>query len=343
MKLERDEEILIVGQGLAGTCLAWRLWDRGVKFRIIEQEWKRSAPIVAAGMVTPVVGHAMTPAWRVEEFFRVAMEFYRKVEMVLGEMYYFPVPVLRVFGEASERAQFEARRDELQPWIGEVLDKVEGGIRGEFGGVVWNEGGWLRLMRFLEASKGYFRQHGLFEQREMTEEEKQGTGPAVTILCEGAAGLGSGPFEYLPEYRSKGETLTVRVPGLAQDRILTNDGWMIPRGGALFRAGAGFSRNDLTTEPTAKGRERAEYIIRQLTDQYYEVLDHVAEVRPTVAGNRPVIGWHPEHPRLGIFNGLGSTGALYGPGVAIRLVQYLQEGGEIDPELDVSGIVAREA
>ena len=56
-----------------------------------------------------------------------------------------------------------------------------------------------------------------------------------------------------------------------------------------------------------------------------------------------MIGWHPEQPRLGIFNGLGSSGALYGPGVAIRFVRHLSEGAEIDSKLDVARIKAREA
>ena len=337
MKLEQNDEVLVIGQGLAGTCLAWRLWDRGVKFRLIDRTPKREGASVAAGMVSPVTGHAMNLEVRVGEFLGEALEFYRKVEMVFGgDKYFYPVPVLRVFGGASERENFEAKREELAPWVGEVLETVEGGVRGEFGGVVWNQGGWLRLMRFLDASKGYFREHGLYEQREVSEEEMLGERWKVTILCEGAAGLGKGPFAYLPEQRSKGETLTVRIPGLAEDRILTNDGWMIPRGGALFRAGAGFSRTDLTSEPTAKGRERVEYVVRSLTKLHYEVLDHVAEVRPTVAWNRPVIGMHRDEPRLGIFNGLGAKGILYAPGVAKMLVNKLLGEAELDPDLDVA-------
>lgn len=340
MKLTRNDEILIVGQGLAGTCLAWKLWDRGMKFRLLDRA-ERRADAVAAGMVTPVSGHGMHLEWEVDEFLGEAVEFYRHVEVALGgDEYFYPVPALRVFGAASDRKMFEAKRDELAPWIGEVLDTVTGGVRGKHGGVVWNRGGWLRVQRFLEASKGYFRQHGLYEQRQMSDEEMLGIGAKLTVLCEGAAGLGSGPFKFLPEQRSKGETLTVRVPGLAEDRILTNDGWMIPRGGALFRAGAGYSRNDLTNEPTAIGRARVEYVVRSLTKLHYEVLDHVAEVRPTLATKLPVIGMHPELPGLAIFNGLGAKGTLYAPGVAKMLVRHLLDGAPIDPALDVTAVSA---
>lgn len=339
-RLTPDDEILIVGQGLAGTCLAWRLWDRKMKFRLLDRTVRRDDG-VAAGMVAPVRGRAMHLEWHVDKFLDEALEFYRKIEMDLGvDPYFYPVPALRVFGAASEREAFEAKREELEPWIGEVLDTVTGGVRGEFGGVVWNRGGWLRRQRFLDASKGFFRSQGLYEQRRMSDEEVLGTGAKLTVLCEGSDGLGCGPFKFLPEQMSKGETLTIRVPGLAEDRILTNDGWVIPRGGALFRAGAGYVRNDLTSKPTVKGRERVEYVVRSLTNLHYEVLEHVAEVRPTLATNLPVIGMHPEEPGLAIFNGLGSKGTLYAPGIAEMFVNHLFDGAAIDPAVDVAEISA---
>lgn len=298
---------------------------------------------MAAGMVSPVAGHGMNLEPRVDEFIGEALQFYRKVEMVLGgETFFYPAPVLRVFGGEGDRDLFEAKRDELEPWVAEVLDKVDGGVRGEHGGVVWKQSGWLRLKRFLEASKGYFRENGLYEQRDVPEAEIQDSGRPLVVLCEGAAGLGKGPFSHLPEQRSKGETLTVRVPGLAENRILTNDGWMIPRGGSLWRASAGFSRNDLSREPTEIGRQRVEYVVRSLTNLHYEVLDHVAEVRPTVPWNRPVIGLHPENPHLGIFNGLGTKGTLYAPGVAKMLVGSILDDQAIDPAVDVARMGAEE-
>lgn len=325
-----------MGQGLAGTCLAWRMWDRRMKFRLLERAERREGT-AGAGIVTPVYGHGMHLEWKVEKYLDEAVEFYRTIEAVLaGEQYFYPFRALRVFGGEDEREAFDAKRDDLEPWIGEVHDRIGGGVRGAFGGVSWNRGGWLRRQRFLDASKGFFRSQGLYEQRLVTDEELLESGPKLTVLCEGSAGLGSGLFEFLPEQRSKGETLTLRIPGLTEDRILTNDGWMIPRGGALFRAGAGYVRTDLGSDPTPAGRERVEYVVRSLTDLHYEVLEHVAELRPTLATNRPVIGMHPEIPRLAIFNGLGAKGTLYAPGIAGMFVRHLLDGAPLDAEVDVA-------
>jgi len=335
--VSNENDILIVGQGLAGTCLAWRLWDRGVKFRIADKGGEHGSSMVAAGMMAPVTGRAMNPTWRVDTYLPEAMRFYQTIEKILSEEFLHQVPILRLFGTEEEREKFEVRKEEMERWIDYAIEKVGGGIHGEFGGVVWKGAGWLKTHRFLRASKGYFREHGSFEGREVSEEEvaeRQGT----TILCEGAAGLGRGAFDYLPERRAKGEILTVRVPGLPEDRILSRGGWMIPRGGGMFRVGAGYEWDDLSPHPTQSGREKVEGILRSITSLSYEVLDHMAGVRPIVRNSQPVIGWHRERKNLAIFNGLGSKGVLYAPGVARELAAHLCVQTELDAELDVAGV-----
>ena len=50
----------IVGQGLAGTCLAWALWRRGVEFALVDPGGGGSSRI-AAGMINPITGSTRTP------------------------------------------------------------------------------------------------------------------------------------------------------------------------------------------------------------------------------------------------------------------------------------------
>src|SRR5262245_21225568 len=54
----------IVGQVLAGTCLAWALWDRGEGFLMIDRGAGGSSR-VAAGMVYPITGKNFEPSWRI--------------------------------------------------------------------------------------------------------------------------------------------------------------------------------------------------------------------------------------------------------------------------------------
>lgn len=329
---------MIVGQGLAGTCLAWRLWDRGQEVLVVDRGGLGGSSVVAAGLLAPVTGKGMNASWRVAEFLPLAMGLYRSIEMVLGEKFFHEVPILRLFRDGGERTKFEKKRPELERWVHEVIDGPIDGVSAEWGGVVWKGGGWLDTQRFLEASKGYFRQRGFYEERE-AEVDAGEFGDETVVLCQGATGLGSGPFAYLPERRAKGEILTVRILGMSEIRVLSRGGWLIPVGGGLYRAGATYEWDDLSGRPTTEARDQLEGVVRSFTELPFEVVEHLVGVRPIVRRSQPVIGPHPERQSLYIFNGLGSKGVLYAPGVAERLAAHLCEGVEIEKSLAVEGAV----
>ncbi len=67
----------------------------------------------------------------------------------------------------------------------------------------------------------------------------------------------------------------------------------------------------------------------------YEVVLQKAGVRPCTKDTEPFTGLHPEHSRLGIFNGFGSKGALTIPYHAISFSDYLQGSGALMPEADI--------
>ncbi len=327
-------EVTIVGQGLAGTCLAWRLWDRGREFNLLHRGEGRSTSSISAGLLTPVTGRNVNPSWRLEEFLEEARDFYRKVETVLGEQFFHEVPIVRLFTDADERGRFDQKRSELNRWVAEFLEPRDCPCHAPHGGVIWKGGGRLDAQRFLEASRGFFREAGLLEVQEIDLNVPEPDG-RISVLCAGAPGLGQGPFGFLPERRAKGEILTVRILGFPEDRIMSRNGWLIPLGGGIFRAGSTYRWDDLSDRPTNSGRAQIEELIRSFTDLPFEVLDHVAGIRPIVRQSRPVIGSHPEIENLFIFNGLGSKGVLYAPGAAGRLAAHLCEGHEIEEDLNV--------
>ena len=61
----------------------------------------------------------------------------------------------------------------------------------------------------------------------------------------------------------------------------------------------------------------------------------------TSPDKHPVVGRSPVDPRFGIFNGLGSKGALLAPGLARQWVNHLTEAVPFDPAVDVKRFVKR--
>ena len=316
-------EVTIRGCGLAGTLLGWRLWQRGMRFRI-EGDRGVGASWAAAGLVNPVTGKGMNASWRLREFLEEMKAFYSEAALLLKQNYFREKPVLRIFASEKERQKFEAKRALLEPWIGQVypdLDDVKGG---QWGGVHWHGGGWLDVKGFVTDSMAFFAKNPVSK-----------LSPEVSVYCEGAKGLRGGPFSWLPQRLAKGQIVEVEVPGWNEDRILNRNGWCIPIGKDRYRVGATYEWETLSGEPTTDGRAKLEELVAEFTELPFRVLNQVAGIRPIVRTSQPVIGAHAKLPKTYVFNGLGSKGCLYGPKASQELVTHLLDGKKIDPELDV--------
>jgi len=70
-----------------------------------------------------------------------------------------------------------------------------------------------------------------------------------------------------------------------------------------------------------EGRQTIERIIRKFTNLEYEIIDHVAGIRPIIDRSNPSLryqrglGW--------FFNGLGSKGVIYAPATALELLSKI--------------------
>ena len=76
-----DVDFMIVGQGLAGTCLAWELRALGASFVVIDREAAVTSSRIAAVLMTPVTGQRLVKTWRWAELRAAAWEFYRRIAL----------------------------------------------------------------------------------------------------------------------------------------------------------------------------------------------------------------------------------------------------------------------
>ena len=60
-------EYLIVGQGLAGTLLAFEMEHNNIDFWIVSDTQKSKSSLVAAGMINPLVFKRLAKSWLVDD------------------------------------------------------------------------------------------------------------------------------------------------------------------------------------------------------------------------------------------------------------------------------------
>jgi glycine oxidase len=326
-------EFLIVGQGLAGTALAWALLHRGRRILVADDD-RGGASRLAAGLITPVTGKRLAKSWRWDELYPAAFTFYHALEAETGTRFFFPRPALRLFASQAERDEFRRRDlDVLRGLVRPAEQINDTWYNAPFGGFEMPAAARLDVPHYLDVSRQHFRARGAFAAVEV--DPHQPIEAQTVIFSRGFAPDQDPWFGGVRFNAAKGEMLTLRVPNLAEDRVVHRGVWLAPLGADTFRAGSTYTWEPLNTHPTPEGRAEIEAKLRAFLKLPYEVLDHRAAVRPVIDAGFPVLGRHPEHPRVAYFNGLGSKGALLAPFFANQLAAHLCGEGEIEEVVNV--------
>lgn len=338
--------ILIIGQGLAGTALAWRLHERGVPFVIVDREEPVTCSKVAAGLITPVTGMRLKVSWRFEVFYPEALRFYRHIGKRLGARVFFPRGYVRLLKNEQERQKWpkRLRESEVGPFVhpqAPQLDPVIVTLPHE--GFQQRHAAWLDTVTYLEASRRFFGE--AYRQASVEPGEVQNDAEGViwrgerfshVVWAQGWQAAKHPPFDWVPFQSALGTILTAKADLKGERRILNCGCWVIPRTDGTLRAGSTYEWS--FPDPPAGSPSMIADLETKLRDFLavpVELLGSQSAVRPIIKGRQALLGAHPSHPRVVFFNGLGSKGSLRAPWLARHLVEHLLDGRSLDPEFDL--------
>jgi glycine/D-amino acid oxidase-like deaminating enzyme len=325
-------DILIVGQGLAGTLLAWEFERAGISFAIADAG-SAAATSVAAGIINPITGRRLVKSWRIDALLPAARAKYRELETALGVALWRDLRVRRRFADDRERriALEKQARGEFAPFVLEAPDDagfwIEGAARVDLAALVrttrerWKaQGRWrAAAVNAVADAHDYF----------------------LVIDCTGASGARSGIFDFVPWEFSKGEILALSVEGLTWDVLINCGHWVLPVAAGAAWVGATHEPKFDDASPSLAGRAALEASAKRLLQVPFTVTGHFAGVRVNLPDKRPVAGRHPRDSRMGLVNGLGAKGALWAPPLARQWVNHLTEGVPFDVEISLERFSGR--
>lgn len=348
MSKPTEIDLLIVGQGLAGSALAVTAALAGLDCAIADPAPNPgfAASRIAAGLITPLTGKKINPGWRIEEWLPIARAFYTAAENHLGTQFYHPVEIHRWFTGEDEYRAFQARLDEdrILRWFGGLLPPHPG-LNTPHGGFRMTGGGWLDVPAWLDAVRLDWTRRGRWLPKTVTEEELEPDQEGVrvgeyrarhVVFCTGmAAAANRRFFPDLPFRPAGGEVLEIRMAGQTPNAVWNRAGkWVAPRPDGTSLVGATYAFGATEWVPSVAGRAELAAFLSELGIEAAEISGHRAGVRPILHQSRPVAGFSPENPRVGILNGLGSKGVLTAPWAAAELIAHIRDGKPLDPELD---------
>ncbi len=319
--------ILIVGQGLAGTVLGWTFEREGIAFEIVDAGHASAASRVGAGIINPITGQRIVKSRGVDMLLPRALEVYRAMETEWDVSLVRAMRVRRFFNDDRERRVFaeKSATGELAPYAGKADADgfwIEGAARIDTAAlIVMARARWLADGRLREERVDLTAALGRYD---------------VVILCTGADDCGGLAWGDVNCARATGEILTLAVGGLAPAVILNSGHWVLPTAEGFAKVGATYTREGEMLAREIAREELTKSAIRLLDGRAFTVVMQEAGVRVTSPDRYPLVGRSSREPRLGIFNGLGSKGALLAPWLAHQWVNHLTEGVPFDGEVAVT-------
>jgi glycine oxidase len=339
-------DYIIVGQGLAGTLLAYELLEANQKVLIVDKPHPAMASKVAAGLFNPVGVKRCIRSWNADVFLPFAINRYRLLEEKLGVSFLNIKPIYRLFSNRENRQQWQVKcsNENMDDYIGgfEPANSYSY-LKDEFGGASISPAGNLRVNILLEASREFFQAQQMllseefdFDQLDVEEGTYKGIATKKIIFCEGFRAIKNPFFNWLPFAPTKGEVITIRIPEVEQmDKIISKGIFIMSLGNHLYLVGATFNRDDWDDVVTEQGIASLQEKLEEILAIDYEIVDSKAGVRPTVRDRKPFLGTHPKHPKLAIFNGLGTRGVIQGPRLSADFSDFLTQGKKISQNTDI--------
>lgn len=341
-------DFIIIGQGLAGSCLALRLLAQGKRVMVFDEPQQNRSSAIAAGLFNPITGKLMNRTWMADKIFAELHHFYQNAEQQLGQKFFYPQALYRPFISAEEQNSWMGISSDssMSGYIETVYSGSAFGnqVHDPFGGILLKQCGYLDVEQFMKSVHDYLSSaHSIVDNR-FDEQLLDISDDGVTyngiqankiILCTGTVIMRSLRFSGIPVRILKGETLSIELDQVPE-QIYNRGVYVVPRNGMnCYRVGATYETKVVTEEITHAGRMELDEKLKALIKLPYRVISQDWGFRPTSPDRRPILGQIPDSKNVIIFNGLGTKGVSLAPYFSAQLAGWLLGIGEIQPEVNI--------
>ncbi len=339
-------DFLIIGQGLAGSLLAWSLLGQN-KTACLVSDGKHSASRVAAGLINPVTGQRFVLAELTPVMLEVAEACYRDIERNFGITVFHPQPMARIFNSEKEQQNCNKRLQQADYLPFFSSETLPGTLNQSFSGVTQKRTAWLDTNLLLDSLDDYFKQHGRVVHAEFDTADIclysehiswQGISARKLICCQGYQMLENALFSWLPLQPAHGEIISCETRQALEPEIINKSKWLLPLDEHHCRIGATYQPELSTPTVQQESKQQLLSFARSLfrEEKEFNCTGHQAGIRPGTRDKQPFIGIHPEYKNISVFNGFGSRGSLMIPYYAEAFAQHLVSGIPIPEEADIT-------
>lgn len=339
-------DYIIVGQGIAGTSLAYRLIKAGKNVLVIDPG-KENATMVAAGNINPVTGRHYTKSWMIDALLPEAITFYSGLSELLGIPVCREKSIYRPLRSIKEENNWMTRVEDPDynryveniEEIAELEDLIDTPV--SYGKVC--NALQIDTITLVSAFKDYLKTHNTFLEEHFLFSDLIVESDFVMykklkakqiIFAEGHSVVNNPYFRHLPIEPTKGEVLIIDFDFELEHNL--RDKTFISPITKGYWAGSAYEWKYDTELPTEIGKQKIKNQLDSVLKVPYEVIDHKAGIRPCVKDRKPLIGRNHNNHNVIIFNGLGTKGTSLAPYFSKMLVEHLEYNEPILDEVDIN-------
>ncbi len=340
-------DYLIIGQGISGTFLSYYLEQEQKSFLVIDENDPNAPSRLAAGIINPITGRRLVKAWMIDDLLPFVWNAYQQIGQQLTISCISQKSIIDFFPDPFMKESFVKRMNEEAAYLHAYPEQNQfnTSFQYEFGCGEIRPAYTAHLEILLPAwRKHLVSNNALLEERfeldalETTADgiSYKGIKAEKIIFCDGAASGESPYFRLLPFAPNKGEALVLEIKDLPDQHIFKKGLMLVPMVEKdRFWLGSAYTWDFTDTLPTEAFRNNAERVLQSWIKQPYNIISHLAGLRPATLERRPFVGLHPTHPSVGILNGMGTKGCSLAPYFAKQFTDHLIYKMPITPEADV--------
>ncbi len=341
-------DYIIVGQGIAGSILAYKLQKADKKIMVFNDESLPTSSQVAGGIFNPITGKNLDKTWLADKIFPYLKTFYCSLEKEFNASFYHETNVYRPFANEQQKRHFLRLTDEYD--LGNYIKIIPednthySSIENPLGGLLTASAGWVNVPKMVEKFRNYFINQETYQAEKFAYDELIISENSVDykdfhakkiVFCEGYYASKNPLFDWIPFNPAKGETLLAELEGYNIAEIVNQGSWIIPLGEGKIRLGSTYIWDKLDWETTESGKELILSKIDKILTLPYKIFAQEAGIRPTTKDRRPFMGNHPQHSNVYIFNGLGTKGVSLAPYFAEEMLGFLEKNKVLMPEANI--------
>ncbi|MGE4288516.1 MAG: NAD(P)/FAD-dependent oxidoreductase [Salinivirgaceae bacterium] len=343
----KETEVLIVGQGLAGTLLSHELNKLQIDHLVISNQ-QMGASHIAAGMYNPLVFKRLTKSWMVDDLLPIMSQTYQELEALLQISLLHHLPIAKIITPEQKDWWFERiNSQELHNYFDQFITSDEiPGLTEKMTLALIKNSGYINLLKLLQRYQLYLEEQKKFITDDFNYNALEVKYDVVfyknlkaqkIVFCEGAAAQNN---PWIPKgifYPAKGDVLDVFIETLDTPYIINKDIFILPKGKHRFVLGSTYIHQFSDTRPEPENAQMLLQKAQKLVKSPIGLLKHQVGVRPTVKDRRPVLGFNQQIPAIAFFNGLGTKGVMIGPYFAKHMAKVLSAGSTpIDAEVSIN-------